>query len=365
MKRKLAILVLCVLLLSAFSVFPAFGADDAAFATLEYVCDADDDGNVESGFVRDDIRFVRAVTISVQSEDAVLYVGGAKVEEGSVRLERAGHYNVQVAKADKPTQKYVYDVFVMPFLDFNDGKVFVDYPTIVCENVESMQLDGKPFTSGDTVSVLGAHTLTLVGKSGYLFNVGFYVKLCHAERVFDEASGKEALAVHVGEFEGAEIMLDGAQRLEAGTHIVTAVGQHTVSAELNGSTVEDANLLPTARQLNLQVLLHLLETESNEPIFMELSRWDADFYLDGKLVKGDCRIEKDGTHTLEVRNADGEVMEDVFLLVVGDSLNPEVCTSLELTFHNPHNTYVIFLIVPACLLVGLAACFLVIRRRIV
>ena len=191
------------------------------------------------------------------------------------------------------------------------------------------------------------------------------MRACDAVFTFDEGMGQYGLRVTVGAFEGVEVTLDGTQVLAPGSYFITAVGQHSVSATLNGEPLVSKAALPSADEMNIQVRLILPETTSREPFSLQLSRWNADFYLDGERVEGLVRIDKHGTHELEVRNADGTVMSKAFLIRATAEEQGRSETTLSLTFDNPHRVYVVFLIVPAVALLAVAACFLVLRRRIV
>lgn len=373
MKRRFCVCLALLLLLTACAGIPTYAAEDISWAVLEYSYDPlQEGGAVETGRIKDGQDLVRGATITCDVTKSTMKLDGATVDSGSVHLLQAGRYVLTVVQNDQPQNRFDYEVTVLPIVNVADGQVFTTYPTIVCENVKSMVLnkgkDGwdRNFTSGTTVRQLGAQTLEFHGTN-CVFNLSFSVMVCSSERVFDEATGKESLKITVGQFENEplEVMLDGTTPLASGTHMVSAVGQHTLSATLNGTPVTNLSALPFSNELNLQLELTLDAKELRAPVTFRFSVWDAQIYVNGKLVKGDYRLEKGGDHVIEVRDASGNVIKDAILFHEGSAAEGESCTQLTLTFKNPHNVYVIFLILPSLALLGAAVYFLLMRRRIV
>ena len=89
------------------------------------------------------------------------------------------------------------------------------------------------------------------------------------------------------------------------------------------------------------------------------------FLFDGKLTREDVRVGKHGTHTVAVRGADGQLIENGLSVTVGEEEKPMPMTELKITFRNPHILYAIIIAVPAAILLAAAGYFLVARRRIV
>lgn len=296
--------------------------------------------------------------------------------EGDYRLETAGEYELKAFNRAKPAQVIVYKVKVLPDINLVNGQVFTSYPTIVCTNALSMEYTrnsgfGTDFESGSSIRELGSHLLTVYGRgkngSRVNFDYRFYVKACHVERVFDEASGKEALNVIVGTFDDKtiEATLDGTRVLAEGSNIETKVGQHTLDILVNGEPLTSNQAKPGTESLMLRVELYVDAQESKDPFRFELSRWDADILLDGKVTKEDVRVGKHGSHTIAVRAADGQLIENGLSVTVGEEGTPTPMTELRFTFRNPHILYGIIAAVPAVLLLLAAGYFLVARRRIV
>ena len=102
-----------------------------------------------------------------------------------------------------------------------------------------------------------------------------------------------------------------------------------------------------------------------EPVLLQLSRWDATFYVNGKQIKGDYRVARSGKNVITAFDKDGKQIEGAFLLkAVGSDAGTEY-TALELEFDNPHTIYAIIMIVPAVLMIAAAVFFFLRRRRIV
>lgn len=393
MKRRLSVcFAVLFLMLCICAAIPVHAAQDASWGTLFYEYDPLQEGDAPQGgqLSSDGTKLERASTISCNSDISTLRLNGVECPEGKVHLVTAGEYKLTVQSKDDPSLIFDYYVDVLPVVTayvgesasaLYDGRVFTAFPTIVCENVANMHFnkglegDIPHFVSGSTVTTFGRCTIEFEGVS-YLsssvkknYNWTFYIRLCSVERAFDEAKGKEALRLTVGDFAGEDfqVFLDGdTTPLTPGTHYVSTVGQHTLSATHNGQAYERGGAMPNKGDLNLQMELSLPSENLEAPVTLRLSVWDAQIYVNGKPVTGNYRIEKAGDHVIEVRDANGAVIPNAILFTATDkSETASTVSQLTLHFNNPHHLYVIFVILPAVLLLGAAVCFWVMRRRIV
>lgn len=376
MRKIFAVLLcFCLLILPVLGAIPA-GAAEKPWSTLFYMYDPVEPGadgergeldGVSATSAEDRWQFLRTITVSCNTEQARLLVNGEQVDSGECRLSLAGDYDVKIQ--NKETGAAVtYYLQVLPELGFVSGHVFTEFPQLSCANATSIQIQkaGKTYNAAEPLTEFGEYQLKVYGiESQSSFNYTIFVHYCSSERITDAESGKEALKITVGEFPGLalEAMLDGAP-LAAGETVITAVGQHTLSATVNGSEADSA-LMPAASELLLQVSLQLDALEAREPFFFDLSAWDANFYLDGQRVSGVLRVTEDGEHTLTVRDANGQEMQGMILLRTSNETEFRTVDSVTFTFRNPHKTYAIVAAIPAALLLGAALYFLVARRRIV
>ena len=173
------------------------------------------------------------------------------------------------------------------------------------------------------------------------------------------------------------IKLDGGEQLTAGDTMVTRVGPHSITATANGVAVTNLHALPSAEELTLRVAFMLPETALKEPVKLLLSRYDGDFCLltdydevTGDFtkktpIKGDLRITKSGKQAIVALDENGEEIPYIFLIQTNEQDEGTTMGRITLEFTNPHNTYVIFLIPLAVLMVGAVIWFFVKRRRIV
>lgn len=376
MRRLLSVAcVLFVLLSVCVAPLPVNAEGEADWMKITYTLEPKEEGEAPvTGNVMADAEIPGNCTLHWNSDLTRLMVDGRVVEEGFRPVE-AGEYELRAMNQANPLQFMIYEIRVLPDINLVDGQVFTSYPEIICTNALRMEhskgAGSVEFQSGDSVKELGSHLLTVFGKgkhnSNVKFEYRFHVKACHAERVFDEASGKEALNIIVGSFDDMEILatLDGTRVLCAGSNIETKVGQHTLDILVNGEKLTSSQRRPNEESLFLRVELYVDAQESKEPFYFDLSRWDADILLDGKVIKGDLRVGKNGTHTLSVRGADGKVMASALSVTIGEAKKPTVMTELQLTFRNPHILYAIIVAVPAVILLVGAGYFLVGRRRVV
>ena len=371
--------LLCLLSACVFAL-PASAAQDD-FAGLTYTLDPlTEGGATESGRVTPDQRFSRTPTITYDADLTVLEVNGVVCAGGSCRLEYAGEYKLTVSsKRDPAADPYTYKVVVMPDVNIKAQQVFTSYPTLTCSNAVEMVLDAglmgqteKKIESGYVVSEIGRHTLTVYGytaegKRMQFQRYDFYVRAVDVKRVFDTASGKQALQLTLGSYPDHTITatLDG-KELAQGANIVTGVGAHDLLVTLDGESVMKDNgfSVPSAEELTLRVQLELASLDTDEPFYIYLDEWDADFRLDGKPVSGDIRITADGRHTLGIMGPGGTWLRDMFDVKLDTEQESVRMDQVTFTFENPHLTYVYFLIVPAALLVIVAVVFVIKRRTI-
>lgn len=367
-----ALLCFCLLVLPVLGALPA-GAEAKPWSTLYYAYDSDTEGVAgEQGEFSEAVgtpdnykQFLRTITVSCNTEEAKLYVNEELADTGTCRLSLAGDYIVRIQNKATGAALTHY-IQVLPELGFESGYVFASNPVISCANATSIQIikAGKEWDPATPLTAFGEYRLKVYGISTQPpFEYTIHVHYCKAERVRDEASGKQALKVTVGDFPGLSAELDGVP-VAAGETILTAVGQHTLTARVDGIDAEPT-LMPVASDLLLQVSMYLDTLDAKEPFFFDLTPWDANFYLDGNPVSGKVRVTDDGEHTLTIRGADGHEMTGMILLRTQNETAFRTVDSVTFTFRNPHKTYAIVAAVPAALLLGAALYFLVARRRIV
>ncbi len=377
MKRRILLIITAVLaLLATLTVITVCAAgEDYSWATLEYAyVPLEDGGAVETGRLQDAMYLERAVDITFNPDVVEFKLDGTVIETSPVHLEEAGRYRISLT--NKATAaKYDYNVSLKPVINITEGQVFTSYPTLLCSNATKFCLDeGKAtwndsIVSGDVINSIGQHELRVYGHNGQIFVINFYVKVCTAERVFDANSGKEALKLTVGSFEDIPdlaVYLDGSTTaLPTGESFVTGVGQHSISATINGATVSNLHALPSQAELRIQLDLIIPSGPSKTPFYFQFSQWDAEFWVDGKPVKGDYRVAKHGEHVIVAKDANGNVIENAFLVRASEAHEPIATTEMHVEFDNPHNVYVIFVIIPAIALIAVAGWFFLQRRRIV
>jgi hypothetical protein len=378
MKRSLALFcALAFLLLSFAAIFPAAAATDNEWRRVTYcLAPLEEGGTQETGELYNESVIPRDCTIHFDGERATVLVDGVEVEPGH-GLFWAGTYKLEIINKQNTAQKLEYTVTVMPNVNVAPGQVFTTYPTIVCTNVKegdmcyTKDMTQKALRSGDTIRELGKFTLIFFVKdvSGFPKRMvsDFYVKAVHALHVVNEKeTGLNTLDVIVGSFDDKEIKatLDGTRELQPGSNIVTEVGTHTLQVLVNGSELTLAQAMPTVNELSLRIELFFDELESKSPFYFDFTNWDADVYLDGKLVKGAVRVGQNGSHVLIAKNKDGELIENAFAVSLEEG-EPTPQTEVHFTFRNPHLFYIIFVAAPALMLLGFAVYYLLARRRVV
>jgi hypothetical protein len=251
------------------------------------------------------------------------------------------------------------------------------YPALVCDNVDKMELDMSDIESGTRIeqflnerekSVFGEHLLKFSCGS-YATTVYVDIFVCLAQKTFDAELGKNCLVLSVGDFgEGFSVFLDGSpDPLAPGEHKITGVGQHTITAKRteNGVSQSVSRVSPAPKELNLQVELVLAGLELEEPITLQLSKWDAVFYVNGSRIDGDYRVARSGKNAITAYDKDGNLIESAFLVKTVGSDEGAHYTELVLDFNNPHVIFGIIMIFPAALMIAAAVFFFLRRRRIV
>ncbi len=395
MKRSICLCMLFFLLIGLVAAFPAAAApaQETFWATATYTYDPVDENDTPKSTVislasldsqkQPKTYLERACTVSWLADRASCKINGVLQEGESIHLEKAGKYDITLSHKDTG-ETWLGTLIVLPVIKFGDeyatfdhanarfyDRFFTFYPVVECTNVDSMALDegmasyDKNFQSGSLITQMGRHTLKIVSNN-QVYSYTFYISACTAQKVYDTEANMHSLLLTVGEFpDEVVVTLDGEKTLEPGVHRVSAVGQHTVTATLNGNPITAMGATPSAQELNLQVIVVLPKTEVEEPIVLRLSIWDATFYVDGEKIEGDYRLESSGEHEFVAKDASGKVIQNAFLFRVSELDEGETHTTLTLTFRNPHHTYVIFFIIVAVLLIAAAVFFFLQRRRIV
>lgn len=381
MKRVFAFLLsFSFLLLPLLYAVPA-RAEETPWSTLFYTIDPVNEGEPgETGrLLRNgqELTLPRATAVSCDAARAKLFINGVEQEGGTGRLDIFGKYTVRVESLEG-AGAVTYAIQELPDFGFGKYHVFTEFPVISCKNAEKIMVkrdDGYILDHTQPISQFGRFSVTAYGRNADMEPIEesyeFYIRYCSSVIGTDPATGKQALLITVGEFDGYEIRaeVDGTA-IPVGQTAITAVGFHTMKAwvysEKTGEEkVADTNLMPRKDDLKLQVRVRLDKTTANAPFTFDFSGWDANFYLDDQPVSGVIRVTEDGTHTLTVRKADGSVMEEAFLYAVGDEAELKNANSITFTFNNPHKIYAWIAVVPAALLLGAAVYLLIARRRIV
>lgn len=402
MKQRFCLIMALLLLLLCVFAMPVWGAQaaqDMSWAVLTYTYDPDFQGveppsgklsvnNGETNYLH------RCSTIVWDRENAILTINDVVCEGEVVYLNQAGNYELTVTHVDTG-EEISYAVELLPvvkatfplddggveehYFTFNtetkkfDSLTFLQYPTIVCTNanpkitVDNNVKDAETvILSGDTVERFGSHTLRFA-CNGRAWMAYYTVSACTTQTVFDEQLGKNCLEILVGEFPGElSVTLDGHTPLNEGsTHRLSAMGQHTITATLDGRKITETGALPTGNGLCLQMAILLPSDEITEPFVLNTSRWDAFFYVDGKLIEGDYRIDSAGEHVIIAADQNGERIENAFLVKRSRTDVGTTLTELKITFHNRHHLYAFLLALPALAIAAAAVYFFLQRRRIV
>ena len=412
MKRKVCFAMAMLLLLLPLAIFAvqATQAPTTDWAVVNYLYDAEAQGAEQEGGVlsfaenaRNCLR--RYTTLSWDTQvlevqvKPITHKEPVVTQDGKCRIEKAGEYSVQV-KNITSGESIACVATMMPVVKMNgeylavnsqDAKFFRTsfnhVPTIVCTNVDEILLDRatypvsgtdtKAFLEGREKPVFGEHTLKF--ESGN-FAISTYidVHVCLVKQDVDPESGKNCLLLEVGDFgEGFIVTLDDTKTLAPGTHRITELGQHKITAtRINGNKSEKvSNASPPPQQLNLQILV-LMKGEFNEkneplltldePLKFDFSKWDAIFYVNGKEVPAnECRAEHFGTNVITVYNKNGEQIQNVFLVKMAASEAGMEYSELVFEFSNSHLIYAIIMMVPAAAMIVAAIIFFLRRRRVV
>ena len=400
MKRKVSFALAALFLLLPLAIFSvqAAGADSGEWAVVNYLYDLDYEGEEQKGgtlsFASDAKNYLRRYTtlswdpavldVTVVSKDRKEVVA---LTQGSCYIRWAGEYAVTVKNlATNESKKST--VTMMPVVQMSGEYLSVNnangkfwrseynyFPTVVCKNVDKIEMDRSDFASGTNTAefletrdfAFGEHKLKFISGT-YATEVTIDIFACKTAKVFDEELGKNCLVLAVGDFgEGFTVYLDGVNPLAPGLHKITAVGQHTISAkQIKGSVAESVSRVsPAPAQLNLQVELLMDDLSLDEPLTLQLSRWDATFFANGKQITGDYRVASSGKNTITAYDKDGNKIEGAFLLRTVGSDAGTAYTDLVLDFDNPHVTYAILMMIPSALMIAAVVFFFWRRRRIV
>ena len=400
MKRCISVGMAALLaLLALLTVLPVQAADNEAEAQSWAVLSYTYEGVSEGQRVVDDQRYTKPTTITCNAKFSYMRLDGGDDQLDTITLQKAGRYKIEVVNRETHNTA-AYTVYVLPMVNFEDGQTFISYPTIECANeVVSIRLDAgtqnnRYITSGDVVTGLGKHDLHIEGVNGETWDYKIYVKACSAEQIFDEERGLFGVWLQVGAYEDLEIEVKvdgGAKTLTNGEgDFITTLGQHALDVTVGGTAISktDFNSKPAAEELKVQVELTLpaestranAQTqgfELDKPLTIKLSYYNAEFWLlsdydedaqdyrNKKKIKGDYRVETSGDHVIVAKDADGNVIQNAFFVREAESNGGVAKTELTLTYRNPNDLWALLVAIPAGVLIALAACFLLRRRKIV
>lgn len=384
MKRRiLSVLITAVLLLTLVTILPIGASDEVdeiSWRKLTYSKDpVEEGGETISGSITKKCEVPAFTNIHFNPEITRLLVNGEEVETG-FQTTYAGDYTLTIINKARPSETLEYEIRSLGDINVYDGQVFTSYPTITCTNGTDMEYVYDniqyEFTSGTEVRNLGKQLITVFGVNAKgqrvkVMECKFYIKVCDSVRVFDEASGKEALDVIVGEFDDLTVVayLDGSETpLNKGSNIVTEVGAHSLDAVITnaeGKVITRAQSLPDFEELTLRITMGLPSLETKEPYTFDFSAWDATVLLDGKEISGSVRVGGHGEHVLSVVDKNGNTVESAFSVLLANADEPENMTEIHFTFQNPHLIYAVLVAVPTVFLLGIACYFLIARRRVV
>ena len=397
MKRKVCFILAMLLLLLPAALLAVQATEDTPgeWAIVNYTYDPDVEGEEGKSDVlsfKKDVHgkdaknyLSRYTTLSWDASAVEVYLNNTLCTGGTYYLWKAGEYTVRV-KDLASGESVSSNVTMLPVVKMDDQYLSANittgqfwrtevnfYPTLICENVDRIEVDMSDFTSGENMAtflqardkaVFGEHTLKFV-SGVYSTSVYFDIHACTVENGVDEETGKNCLILSVGDFgEDFTVYLDGVETLTPGVHHVTGVGQHTITAKQGNRSV--SNVSPAPRQLNLQVKLWWETLTLNEPKEINLAPWDATFYVDGELIEGPVyRFEHGGEHVLTAYNKYGEQIQNAFLVQEVGAQTGDVYTELVVKYNNANEIYAIVMIVPAVAMAAAVIFFFVRRRRIV
>ena len=400
MKRRISILMAFCLLLScvlSVSVGAEQGEALPAWAEVSYravVAEGEEPG--EAVALRTDQRekITGSVEILFDAAVSVVELNTKRIEPGKT-ITVAGLYSVKVFDAATYVENgvnntyYTYTIQYDPNIVVHNGEseallvsgsVYQFYPTLYCDNASKIEIkkgtNTKAYNSGDAwpyPGEFGEYSIVVFGQGtgGGLVEIKTYVfKVypCVASTSYDEALGVYALKITTGRFDGVSYLLDGKEILpDNTTKVITAVGEHTLDLLVEGERI-DRDLyfyygMPSAETLALRIDVTLDSDVWDLPRRLDFSKWDAVIELDGEIVS-EIYIDGHGEHVIRVLDSNGNAVDNCFLLTVGDAA-PVVTGQVNVTFDNPHFLYVIFMLIPAALLLIAAVCFLVLRRIVV
>ncbi|MBE6691284.1 MAG: hypothetical protein E7590_08425 [Ruminococcaceae bacterium] len=377
MRRLLSIcMLLCLLLSCAAALLPLTASAESAldWNKIYYRQIPQTEGEThEQVRLTTGAEIPGACTLEFDASKTGLKVNDKAVQPGE-QLTKAGEYELLLTNLANETQQVIYTVKLLPDINVKHGDVFTTYPTITCSNAEKVtyqtNLDFEvPIASGDQIRQFGRFIICAYGKNKNGHDVKFeyviYIKVVHAVETFDPQNG-HALNVTVGSFDDytVEATLDG-QPLAEGPNVVTEVGAHELNVKLNGAYYNNLNAMPDAESLFLRISIDFSSLEQRSPYYFDFTGWNAKILLDGKEVKGQVRVAKNGKHTLEALDADGKRIEGAFRITTDANPTPQRLDTVTFRFRNPNFIIAIISGVLAIGVFAFAAYLFVARRRLV
>ena len=152
-------------------------------------------------------------------------------------------------------------------------------------------MDGKPYTSGQTITEVGHHTIVVTGANGYSKVINFTIKAID----YTINSNDHSWQISINDIHpNTTVTIDGKEI--SGSYSEDAIGNHTLIIR-NGDYEEVSNF--TIKE-NL--------TFADGDVFTEplvLEDINGQVYVDGVLVEYGYRIDQNGTHKIRIVGTNG------------------------------------------------------------
>src|SRR5690606_33122555 len=89
-------------------------------------------------------------------------------------IDSVGNY--ELAIMGRGGFKQTISFKIIPKFGVEDGKSYDKEVIPIISSVNAIfEIDGKPYTPGDKIDIVGHHTLTVIGNSGYDVNIDFTI----------------------------------------------------------------------------------------------------------------------------------------------------------------------------------------------
>ena len=248
--------------------------------------------------------------------------------DGISKINDPGNHQIVVTGVNDYELKIDFTINLVDSGIENES-IYYDYVSYNCSG-GIVNLDGKPYEINDEINLVGKHEIVITGSTGFEKKYVFEIKAANYTITENDYSWSFKLT---NKHRDTIIKIDG----------------NVINSDYEEQKIGNHTLIITSNNDYLEIINYSIKEEFqseivNEVYLLDATKYAANVYVDGALVDGETRIDKNGSHTVLFEGSNGYLSE------------------YTITYNNPNYKYAFILIIPTSLvLMGIV--FLIVKRR--